>query len=259
MGTPAPARRYLVRFDDICPTMNWKVWDAIEATLVQHQIRPILAVVPDNQDPELVVDPPRPDFWERVRGWQAMGWTIALHGYQHLYVNRDWGLMQLTRQSEFAGLAREAQAEKLRKALAIFEKHGVRADAWVAPSHSFDRITLQLLAELGVRVVSDGLWPWPFTDRDGIFWLPQQLWSFHPRGRGVWTVCHHHNHWSGPRLSAFRDEMAGHAGEMADLRQVLESHGRMPQTMLNRWLGYRRLLWEHRVHSLFYRFRHRSR
>jgi len=44
-ATMAP--RYIVWFDDICPTMNWAIWDDVEATLVEHGIRPLLAVVPD--------------------------------------------------------------------------------------------------------------------------------------------------------------------------------------------------------------------
>ncbi|HET8715597.1 MAG TPA: DUF2334 domain-containing protein, partial [Holophagaceae bacterium] len=98
--------RYILRFDDICPTMNWEVWEAIEALLDRHGVKPILAVVPDNQDPKLQVDAPRADFWDRVRGWQAKGYTIALHGYQHRYINRNAGIMGLTHQSEFAGLPR---------------------------------------------------------------------------------------------------------------------------------------------------------
>ena len=65
--------RYLIRFDDICPTMNWSVWESVESILLKYHIKPILAVVPDNQDPQLVVDAPRPDFWEKVRQWQSYG------------------------------------------------------------------------------------------------------------------------------------------------------------------------------------------
>ena len=51
--------RFLLRFDDLCPTMNWAMWDAIEAHLVRMEVRPILAVVPDNRDPKLVAGPPK--------------------------------------------------------------------------------------------------------------------------------------------------------------------------------------------------------
>ena len=61
--------RYLLRFDDICPTMNWAIWDKVEEGLRRHDVRPILAVVPDNHDSKLRIDPPRADFWDRVRQW----------------------------------------------------------------------------------------------------------------------------------------------------------------------------------------------
>ena len=86
MSTDSADARYLIRFDDICSTMNWTVWDAIESQLIRHSIRPILAVVPDNHDPKLIVEVARADFWERVRSWQRAGYAIAMHGYEHRYV-----------------------------------------------------------------------------------------------------------------------------------------------------------------------------
>src|SRR5437773_4931297 len=97
-----------------------------------------------------MVDPPSNDFWPRVREWQARGWSIGLHGHQHVYVNKNAGIMGITSQSEFAGVAPERQAEKLRAALEIFGREGVRADCWVAPSHSFDLTTVALLAQVHV-------------------------------------------------------------------------------------------------------------
>ena len=85
--------QYLLRFDDICPTMNWRVWAEIETVLVQRQLKPLLAVVPDNRDPGLQVDSPAGDFWDRARVWQERGWTIALHGFQHRYVSRNAGMV----------------------------------------------------------------------------------------------------------------------------------------------------------------------
>ena len=86
--------------------------------------------------------------------------------------------MRLANKSEFAGLPRQDQETKLRKGLEVFAQQGVRPDAWVAPSHSFDRTTVALLLEMGVKVISDGLWPWPFTEGSGMTWIPQQLWRF---------------------------------------------------------------------------------
>ena len=245
--------RYLLRLDDICPTMNWRVWDAIEAHLARTGVRPILAVVPDNRDPKLAVDEARPDFWDRVRAWQAAGYTIALHGHQHVYVNKDPGLIGVTRQSEFASLPRGEQEAKLKKALAIFAEQGVRADAWVAPSHSFDRTTVEVLSDLGVSVISDGLWTWPFTDAGGTTWIPQQLWDFRRRPAGVWTVCNHHNNWSDRRVAQFAESLALHADEMTDLAAVLETYGGRRLTARDRWDAFRALAWQHRLRPVLAR------
>ena len=241
--------KYLLRFDDICPTMNWTVWDAIEAQLVRFNVKPILAVIPDNRDLKLMQEPPRADFWDRVREWQARGWTIALHGYQHVYVNKNAGMMRLTKQSEFAGLAREEQKFKLTSALAIFEAQGVRADAWIAPSHSFDRITVEILKELGMPVISDGLWSWPFSEQDRMIWVPQQLWHFRPKPAGVWTVCNHHNSWTSQNVEKFGEELATYAPSMTDLASVVKVHGHRKLTLLDRWTAFYVLMWNHRVRS----------
>jgi peptidoglycan/xylan/chitin deacetylase (PgdA/CDA1 family) len=171
--------------------MDWSVWNKLETIFTKHGIRPILAVVPDNQDPKLKIDPPDPDFWERVRGWQAQGWAIGLHGYQHLYVNKEPGLLHLNDQSEFAGLGYEEQKEKLQRGLAIFAREGVRADAWVAPSHSFDQVTVTALRELGIQVISDGFGLFPYRDAEGSTWVPQLFATLRPMPFGVWTSCCH--------------------------------------------------------------------
>ncbi len=242
--------RYIYRFDDICPTMNWKIWAAIEAQMIRFNISPILAVVPDNQDPELMVDPPRADFWECVRRWQSMGWTIALHGYQHRYVTKDSGILGLASyKSEFAGLPREKQEAKLRKGLAIFAEHGVHADAWVAPSHTFDRNTVEILADLGVSVISDGMWPWPFTEPGGTTWIPQQVWNFQEKSSGIWTICCHHNAWSDPKLDQFCESVRvlSSASKTTTVKNVLRDYAGRKQTLSDRWFGFYRRIVKHHI------------
>ncbi|HJW34553.1 MAG TPA: DUF2334 domain-containing protein [Holophagaceae bacterium] len=212
--------RYLVRVDDICPTMDWAIWDQMEALFLKYEIKPILAVVPDNQDPKLMVDPPLPEFWDRVRGWQARGWSIGLHGYQHLYVNTNPGLLNLNPQSEFAGLSLEAQQEKLRRGMEIFEREGVRVDAWVAPSHSFDLVTVAALQSLGIRIISDGFAAWPYRDPDGNTWVPQQFATMRPLPFGVWTCCHHPD-LTPPEMVDFERRLALLSSRMISLPQAI--------------------------------------
>lgn len=182
--------KYLVRFDDICPTLNWTIWNEIEKILVEANVKPILAVIPDNQDPQLMAGRREERFWERAREWQAHGWTIGLHGYQHLFVTAECGIVGTHRRSEFAGLPREEQAEKLRLGCAILRQRGLDPQVWVAPAHSFDWNTVAALKTVGVRAISDGLGAAPWT-HEGMLWLPQQFGKFRPMPFGLWTVCIH--------------------------------------------------------------------
>jgi predicted deacetylase len=212
--------RYLVRLDDICPTMNWSVWARIEAVLTEHSIKPMLAVVPDNRDPRLMIEPARSDFWDRVRAWQAGGWCIALHGFEHLYETRSSGLLGINAYSEFAGLPYDAQRAKLDQALGVFARHGVRADAWVAPAHTFDASTVKALLELGIDVISDGFYSRP-VKRLGALWIPQQMWQFRPMPFGVWTVCYHHNRLSEEGIRKFQLDIKRFASAIVTMDQVI--------------------------------------
>jgi uncharacterized protein DUF2334 len=218
-------RKYLLRFDDICPTMNWEVWSDIEADLEERNLKPILAVVPDNQDQILKVNPPARDFWERVRTWQARGWTIALHGYQHKYVICHRGIVTVKKKSEFAGVPPGQQEEKLRRGLEIFRREGIKSHLWIAPSNSFDSATVSLLAGFGISIICDGCFRFPFVCRKNMFWVPQQLFSFRPAPPGVWTVCYHHNRWTSDDLRRFREDLDRYGPEISSLNDIAREWG----------------------------------
>lgn len=239
------AARYIVRFDDFCPTMNWQVWDQLEPVLHHHGVKPIVAVVPDNQDPHLMVEAPRADFWPRVRGWQRAGWTIALHGYQHRYETSHAGLMGINGFSEFAGLPDSVQQHKLSQALQIFAREGVRADAWVAPAHSFDANTVRLLLKAGIHIISDGFFG-RAVQHLGATWIPQQFWRFRPLPAGLWTVCYHHNNFGDSAVAGFTRDIARYADRIvavADVcdRQPLPAKAWADQAFCTAWTAALRL------------------
>ena len=195
--------QYLLRFEDLCPTMNWRNWERLEKLLLKRGINPILAVVPDNRDSDLQISEPNLRFWDRVREWQTRNWTIGVHGWQHVFVTSDSGVVGVTKRSEFAGLPRSVQEKKLRSALEVFERERIQSPLWIAPAHSFDLVTLKLLRELGFRYVSDGFSIYPRVDQFGLTWLPQQLWNFRRRPFGVWTISIHFNSWTDADITAF--------------------------------------------------------
>src|SRR5207248_2891831 len=189
---------------------------------MEFGVKPILAVVPDNRDPVLQVAPPAKDFWERVRHWQDLGWSIALHGYQHLYVAKAGGLITRRKKSEFASLPANVQEEKLRLGMAIFTREGIKTHVWIAPGNAFDEVTVSLLPKMGIDIISAG-WFWhPFVGPHEMIWLPCQLSTFRRAPPGVWSVCFHHNSWTGATLSEFRQHLQQYREQIASLEDVLE-------------------------------------
>jgi uncharacterized protein DUF2334 len=104
---------YLVRFDDICPTTNWNIWNKTESAFLGSDLKPIMAVVHNNQAPELQVALPLTLFWDKVRQWKERGSAIGLHTLNHRYVTRTAGMLGRNNYSEFAGLPATVQEEKL--------------------------------------------------------------------------------------------------------------------------------------------------
>src|SRR5260221_4805002 len=223
MRKRSKSARYLLRFDDLCPTMNWKVWSEIETTLTELRFKPVLAVVPDNRDPVLRVDDPKEDFWERVRQWQARGWTIALHGFQHKYTAEHAGIVTPRKKTEFAGFTAWKQAEKLRRGVEIFERHGVKPQVWFTPNDSFGRTTVSLLPQFGIRIICEGCFRVPFLYQRKMVWIPQQLYCFRPAPPGVWTVCYPPNHWTASDLAKFRQDLVRYRTEICSLDEVLQA------------------------------------
>jgi predicted deacetylase len=206
---PEPAQ-YLLRFDDLCPTISPKSWDRFAMLLEEFGVRPILGVVPENRDPDLERAPADPDFWERMRRLEASGATVAVHGYRHLCESQGKSLLGIHRWNEFAGVTYEIQREWIRAGFRILREKGLHPRLWIGPRHGFDRNTLRALTIHGVHYISDGFARVPFR-RHGITWIPQQLWGPMRKKKGLWTICIHP--WA-----------AGHS-DAEQLRRFLENHG----------------------------------
>ena len=189
---PVTPARYLLRFDDVCPTMARERFERFMDITERYEIRPILAVVPDNRDPELIIDTPDPHFWARMRDLQSGGATIALHGFRHVCQSRGRSYLGLHAETEFAGVPEETQAEWIGSGLEILRQHGLSPRLFVAPRHGFDSSTLRALVAAGMPFLSDGFATRPFT-RGGVVWIPQQLWEPVTKPHGLWTICLHTN------------------------------------------------------------------
>lgn len=156
-----------------------------------HNIKPIIGIIPDNQDKKLQRHSPQGDFWQTMQVLSREGWIIAQHGYQHLYVTRQSGLLGINNKSEFAGLPYEIQYQKIAAGKALLEKKlQQKIHWWMAPAHSFDETTCQALRDLHFTHVTDGLALYPFI-KQGLTWVPQQLWQPRRMPLGQWTICLH--------------------------------------------------------------------
>lgn len=216
---PVPAQ-YLLRFDDLCPTVSAGGWQRCEEMIQKFRLKPILAIVPENRDPELHRSEPDPDFWERMRSLEASGAIVGLHGFRHVCFSHGRGLLGLHRHSEFAGVSPGKQRLWIHEGLRILRKNGLKPRIWVAPRHGFDKNTLWALRAEGVFLLSDGFARVPY-DRGGVTWLPQQLWGPVDKVRGIWTICIHPNSASARQIADLRDFVANHLAQFTSVDDLL--------------------------------------
>lgn len=186
--------QYLIRLDDACPTMNHEKWMRMEALLDKYLIKPMVGIIPQNEDPKQEIDEKDPNFWNLVHKWEKKGWTIALHGYNHVYSSKQGGINPLWNKSEFAGHSKEIQKKKIRNGVAILREHGINPLYFFAPSHTFDETTLDALREESdIRIISDTISLRPYKYKDFAF-IPQLSGKCRKMMvKGVYTFCFHPN------------------------------------------------------------------
>lgn len=185
---------YLIRLDDACPTMDATKWQRIEEIFDAYGIRPMVGVIPANNDPKQIINTADGGFWNKVKNWEKKGWSIALHGYDHCFISDSGmsGLNPLWARSEFAGISLEQQKEKIRKGVAEFRANGVEPRYFFAPAHTFDENTLQALREeSNIRIISDTIATKPYLKGDFVF-IPQLGGHcVEMKIPGIWTFCLH--------------------------------------------------------------------
>lgn len=199
-----------VRMDDITPDMDWKSFDAFTEMFARYGITPLLGIVPANEDPKLKVGAAAPDFAERMKKLKDQGYVLAMHGCHHLYSTKKGGLFPLNPQSEFAGVPKETQRRLLQEGKAALEAWGIHTDIFMAPGHTLDRTTVELLGELGFSYITDGYGRRPYR-RGQMTWLPISFlrrFCFSDR-EGITTLVIHANHSTGQELENYEAMFAG--------------------------------------------------
>lgn len=168
-------------------------WSRMEKLLDRYNIKPILGIIPDNQDPALLAYPQDGNFWAAVRAMLDKGWVPALHGCNHVFHTKQGGLNPVNAFSEFAGVSLERQKAMLREGYALLQAQSVEPKIFFAPAHTYDENTLTALREeTPIRIISDTVAANVYF-RDGFYYIPQQTGKARKLPLPVVTFCYHPN------------------------------------------------------------------
>lgn len=163
---------YLMRFDDITPSMNWRRFKEFKNFISKFGIRSILGVIPENLDKTLNVSSAWPKFIENLNQYKSYGDVISQHGLSHIYETKKYGFFGSGPKSEFAGLTLEEQIIKLNKGKEILLEMNLWEPYFMAPAHSFDKNTLLALKSTNFKYVLDGYALYPYKNKNLVF-IPQ--------------------------------------------------------------------------------------
>ncbi len=187
----------LIRFDDIAPNMNWQLMNKCEELFLKYNIKPVLGIIPNNEDEELLSYPLNKNFWKKINEWQSLGWEIAVHGYSHVYASdtKKKDYFNYGGKSEFFGFSLEEQISKLKKSLEIFKNNNINTRCFFAPNHTYDLNTFKALKAVGIHNVIDGYGLFPYN-KFGINFVPQLLYKNFILPFGIQTTQIHLNTWN---------------------------------------------------------------
>jgi predicted deacetylase len=196
----------LIRFDDIAPNMNWSMMDKCQELLEEFKIKPVVGVIPKNEDEELLKYPFRNNFWKIVKNWENRGWSIAMHGYNHVYdkETKKKDYFNYGGRSEFFGHSMEIQKNKLEAGLRIFKEHQIKIDTFFSPNHTYDLNTFYALKSVGILRVIDGYGILPFTKNE-IKFIPQLFYKLYALPFGTQSTQIHLNYWSENDFEIFKN------------------------------------------------------
>ena len=212
----------LIRIDDIAANMNWNYMDKCEKIFDDLKIKPLLGVIPNNKDPELLRYQLNEKFWDRVRDWKNKGWEISMHGLSHLYEvktnKKDY--FNYGGDSEFYGLDFDTQKNKIELGIEKFENEKIKVRSFFAPNHTYDLNTLRALRESGIKIIVDGYGLFPYTEHD-LFFVPQLFYKEIFLPFGIQSTQIHLNYWSDEYFDSFKKFIFKNKENILNLEQIL--------------------------------------
>lgn len=212
---------YLLRLDDASEHWNKENWERMHDLLVKYHIRPIISIIPNNEDEDLLKYPLDPDYLNKVIVWiNEDGWTPALHGYNHVCSSNSGGLNPVHISSEFADLPLTIQREKIRVGVQILEKSDIHPKVFVAPKHTFDENTLLALKqEADIKIISDTI-ARDIYYRDGFYFFPQQTGKARRLPFPLLTFCYHPNVMTNESFRELEEFLRKNGNRFASLDEI---------------------------------------
>ena len=224
----------LIRFDDIAPNMNWSMMEKCEVLLNKFNIKPILGVIPNNQDNELLNYPFKNNFWQIVKNWQSKNWCIAMHGYAHLYDSDTYkkDYFGYGGKSEFFGHSYDRQVLKIKQGLKIFSNNDIEIKTFFAPNHTYDLNTFKALKDCGIFQVIDGygLSPHIFNE---IKFIPQLFYNLYMLPYGIQSTQIHINDWTENNFQVFKKFIEKYHKKIINLEHALSVNNNTLMKFLN--------------------------
>jgi len=212
----------LIRLDDIAENMNWDLMKKSEILFDKYNIKPVLGVIPINQDIELLAFPKKEKFWEQVRVWKSKGWEIAMHGSNHIYDSdtnkKDY--FSHGGKSEFFGHSLKLQELKISNGLRKFNDEQIKIRSFYAPNHTYDKNTLLALKTSGINEVIDGYGLMPYSEND-IKFVPQLFYKVVALPFGIQTTQIHLNEWKQKDFNDFEKFITKNLNKIITYEQAI--------------------------------------
>lgn len=210
--------KYIVRLDDATPKMNKDNWEKIEIILDKYNVKPIVGVIPDCLDTLFTWDEDKLFWSETISRWKKKDWTIAQHGYHHVYHEYRTG-----KKSEYIGLNYDQQKENILSGYNCLLEHNCKPSCFFAPAHSFDSITVDVCRNVGVfSFISDGYAFYPYEENGMIFLpnvydTPHAIFPF-----GVYTFIIHPSFATDKSMKKLEDFIRKHQKRFVSAEDVIK-------------------------------------
>ena len=188
----------------------------------KHNIKPLLGVISNNKDPELLKYDKIENFWDQLRTWRSKNWEIAMHGYTHIYDSetKKKDFFNYGGKSEFFGHTFEEQFLRIKKSLLKFEKEKIVIRSFFAPNHTYDENTFLALKKNKIKNIIDGYGLMPYQYKNLNF-FPQLFYKEILLPFGIQSTQVHINYWDEKDFLKFENFIIKNKSKIISFDQAL--------------------------------------